>query len=109
MPYVVTENCIRCLYMDCVSVCPVDCFRKGEAMLVIHPDACIDCGVCEPACPAQAIRRDDDRDGTRWLAFNARFAEEWPRICEKGHPPGDADDWRGRSGKSAMVFGADGP
>lgn len=109
MPYVVTENCIRCRYMDCVGVCPVDCFHAGEAMLVIHPDECIDCGVCEPACPAEAIRPDDDKEGMRWLAFNARFAEEWPRITEKGRPPDDADDWRGRPGKSAMVFGAAGP
>ena len=60
MTYVVTENCIRCKYMDCVEVCPVDCFYEGENMLVIHPDECIDCGVCEPECPADAIKPDTE-------------------------------------------------
>ena len=46
MTYVVTEACIKCKYTDCVEVCPVDCFYEGENMLVIHPDECIDCGVC---------------------------------------------------------------
>jgi ferredoxin len=53
MTYVVVENCIKCKYMDCVEVCPVDCFYEGDNMLVIHPDECIDCGVCEPECPAE--------------------------------------------------------
>ena len=69
MTYVVTEACIKCKYMDCVEVCPVDCFYEGENMLVINPDECIDCGVCEPECPPKAIVPDtekgiDDRDGT---------------------------------------------
>ncbi|WP_420103991.1 ferredoxin FdxA [Bosea sp. (in: a-proteobacteria)] len=109
MPYVVTENCIRCLYMDCVAVCPVDCFRLGDAMLVIHPEECIDCGVCEPACPVQAIRPDGDPEAGRWQAFNARFAEAWPRISEKRAPPADAEVWRERPGKEALILGADGP
>ena len=58
MTYVVVENCIKCKYTDCVEVCPVDCFYEGENMLVIHPDECIDCGVCEPECPAEAIKPD---------------------------------------------------
>src|SRR3546814_9522419 len=56
MTYVVTDACIRCKYMDCVEVCPVDCFYEGENMLVINPSECIDCGVCEPECPAEAIQ-----------------------------------------------------
>ena len=60
MTYVVTEACIKCKYMDCVEVCPVDCFYDGENMLVIHPDECIDCGVCEPECPAEAIMPDTE-------------------------------------------------
>ncbi len=68
MTYVVTENCIRCKYMDCVEVCPVDCFYVGEnMMLVIHPDECIDCGVCEPECPVEAIVADSDDKATPWL------------------------------------------
>ncbi len=58
MTYLVTEGCIACKYTDCVEVCPVDCFYAGENMLVIHPGECIDCGVCEPECPVDAIRPD---------------------------------------------------
>ena len=68
MTYVVTENCIRCKYMDCVEVCPVDCFYVGENMLVIAPDECIDCGVCEPECPAEAIVPDSDDNAAVWAA-----------------------------------------
>ena len=63
MPYVVTEACLKCKYTDCVEVCPVDCFYEGENMLVIHPDECIDCGVCEPECPAEAILPDVEAEG----------------------------------------------
>ena len=83
MTYVVTENCIRCKYMDCVEVCPVDCFYEGETMLVIHPDECIDCGVCEPECPANAIKPDTEPDMQQWLALNAEYARVWPNISEK--------------------------
>jgi len=97
--YVVTEQCIRCKYMDCVEVCPVDCFYEGENMLVIHPDECIDCGVCEPECPTEAIK-DDTEDGLEyWLELNAKFAEEWPNITEIGKVPADADDWKDVDGK----------
>ena len=67
MTYVVVENCIKCKYMDCVEVCPVDCFYEGDNMLVIHPDECIDCGVCEPECPADAIKPDTE-SGSRKVA-----------------------------------------
>ncbi|MEK9692238.1 MAG: ferredoxin FdxA [Rhodospirillaceae bacterium] len=94
MTYVVTENCIRCKFMDCVEVCPVDCFYEGENMLVIHPDECIDCGVCEPECPAEAIHPDTDDEAEKFLEVNAKFSEEWPNITRKGEPPADADDWK---------------
>jgi len=70
--------------MDCVEVCPVDCFYEGENMLVIHPDECIDCGVCEPECPVDAIVPDteDDPDG-KWLEINSKYAEIWPVIHPK--------------------------
>ncbi len=74
MTYVVTENCIKCKYMDCVEVCPVDCFYEGENMLVIHPDECIDCGVCEPECPAEAIKPDTEPGLEQWLKLNADLA-----------------------------------
>jgi CarD family transcriptional regulator len=76
MTYIVTDNCIKCKYMDCIEVCPVDCFYEGENMLVIHPDECIDCGVCEPECPADAIKPDTEPGLDRWLKINADF---WPR------------------------------
>jgi ferredoxin len=84
MTYVVTESCIRCKYMDCVEVCPVDCFYVGDNMLVIHPDECIDCGVCEPECPVEAIVADSDDKATPWLERNRTYAIEWPNITRKG-------------------------
>ena len=74
MAYVVTEQCIRCKYMDCVEVCPVDCFYEGENMLVINPNECIDCGVCEPECPAEAIVPDTEPNLEKWSELNAKFS-----------------------------------
>jgi NAD-dependent dihydropyrimidine dehydrogenase PreA subunit len=70
MTYVVTDACIKCKYMDCVEVCPVDCFYEGENMLVINPSECIDCGVCEPECPAEAILPDTENGLEKWLELN---------------------------------------
>ncbi len=83
MPYVVTESCIKCKYMDCCEVCPVDCFYEGENMLVINPDECIDCGVCEPECPAEAIIPDSDSNSEKWLSLNEEFSSKWPNIVRK--------------------------
>ena len=80
MTFVVVENCIKCKYMDCVEVCPVDCFYEGENMLVIHPDECIDCGVCEPECPAEAIKPDTEPGLEKWLGLNADMSKAWPNI-----------------------------
>lgn len=101
MTYVVLEACIRCKYQDCVEVCPVDCFYEGENMLVIHPDECIDCGVCEPECPVQAIKPDTEPDLDAWIELNRRLAGLWPNIASKGTPPEDCDLWADRSGKLA--------
>ncbi len=106
MTYVVTEACIRCKYMDCVNVCPVDCFHEGENMLVIQPDECIDCGVCEPECPASAIMPDTAPPAGRWLALNARMAAIWPNVSEKREPPPDADAWKGVENKHDRFFSA---
>ena len=100
MTYVVTENCIRCKYMDCVEVCPVDCFYAGENMLVINPDECIDCGVCEPECPAEAIFPDSDDRAGAWAETNTTYAKTWPNITRKGTPPADADEWKDKPGKA---------
>ncbi|MEX0924071.1 MAG: ferredoxin FdxA [Rhodovibrionaceae bacterium] len=94
MTYVVAESCIRCKYTDCVQVCPVDCFYEGENMLVIHPDECIDCGVCEPECPVDAIKPDTEPGIARWLELNAEFAKIWPVITEAKTPPADAEEWK---------------
>ncbi|MCB2101044.1 MAG: ferredoxin family protein [Rhodobacterales bacterium] len=99
MTFVITEACIKCKYQDCVEVCPVDCFYEGENCLVIHPDECIDCGVCEPECPAEAILPDTDPAGAEWVEFNREFSAAWPNITAKGAVPEDADDWRGVEGK----------
>jgi ferredoxin len=106
MTYVVTENCIRCKFMDCVEVCPVDCFYVGANMLVIHPDECIDCGVCEPECPAEAIVPDSDDKATDWLEHNRSYSASWPNITRKGTPPDDAEEWKDKPGK-AELFSAD--
>lgn len=104
MTYVVTDACIACKYTDCVSVCPVDCFHEGETMLVIDPAECIDCGVCEPECPADAIRADTEPDAQDWVAFNARYAALWPVITEMKDPLPEAAVMDGRAGKLETHF-----
>jgi ferredoxin len=88
--------------MDCVEVCPVDCFYAGENMLVINPDECIDCGVCVPECPADAIFADSDPAATAdWLELNRVHAMRWPNMTHKDRPPPDADAWNGVEDKVA--------
>ncbi|MCB9959899.1 MAG: ferredoxin family protein [Rhodospirillaceae bacterium] len=107
MTYVVTEACIKCKYTDCVEVCPVDCFYEGENMLVIHPDECIDCGVCEPECPADAIKPDTDSDAAeKWLELNREYAEIWPNLTRQIDAPADADAWKDVPDKFAKHFSA---
>ena len=107
MTYVVVENCIKCKYMDCVEVCPVDCFYEGENMLVIHPDECIDCGVCEPECPAEATKPDTESGLEKWLELNAQYAKSWPNITVKREAPPDGKDWDGVPEKFKKFFSAD--
>jgi ferredoxin len=103
MTYVVTENCIKCKFMDCVGVCPVDCFHEGENFLAIDPDECIDCGVCEAECPANAILPDSDPRTEEWKELNARYAPTWPVIAKKGRTPDDAEEWKDKPGKKALL------
>jgi ferredoxin len=96
MAYVVAEPCIKCKYTDCVEVCPVDCFYEGANFLVIHPDECIDCGACEPACPTKAIFPEESLPA-KWKDYtqlNADLAKTWPNISEKKDPLPDADQWK---------------
>lgn len=104
MTYVVTEACIRCKYMDCVDVCPVDCFYEGENMLVIDPDQCIDCGVCVSECPAEAILADTLDEAVKWVELNRDYSKIWPNITKKKQSPADADQWLGVSSKFEKYF-----
>lgn len=101
MTFVVTENCIKCKYTDCVEVCPVDCFHEGPNFLVIDPEECIDCTLCEPECPAEAIFAEDDvpEGQEEFLAINAELSASWPVITQKKDAPDDADEWLGKPGK----------
>ncbi len=96
MPFIVTENCIKCKYTDCVEVCPVDCFHEGPNMLVIDPDECIDCTLCEPECPVEAIMSEDDvsDEQRKFIELNAELSAQWPVINEIKDAPADADDWK---------------
>ena len=93
MTYIVNEECINCKYKDCVEVCPVDCFYEGENMLVIHPEECIDCGVCEIECPIDAIWPDTKPEAEKWVEINRTYAEKWPVITRNGPEMPDAKAW----------------
>lgn len=97
MTYVVVENCIKCKYTDCVEVCPVDCFHKGPNFLVIDPEECIDCSLCEMECPVTAIFAEDELpdDQQDFLQLNKELSAKWPVITEKKDAPPDADKWDG--------------
>jgi len=104
MTHVVLENSIRCECMDCVEVCPVDCFYESETMLAIHPDECSNCGVCVPECPAEAIVPDSEPFDPVWLSINRQYASQWPNITQKKAPPADADAMNGAPNKYEEFF-----
>ena len=97
MTFVVTDNCIKCKYTDCVEVCPVDCFHEGSNFLVIDPDECIDCSLCVPECPAEAIFAEDDlpEDQLHFIKINADLSMKWPVISEMKDHATDATEWDG--------------
>lgn len=105
MTYVVTDNCIKCKYTDCVEVCPVDCFHEGPNFLVIDPDECIDCTLCEPECPAEAIFAEDDVPAgmENFTELNAELSREWPVITEMKPAPEDAAEWDGVKDKLKLL------
>ena len=108
MTHVVSENSIQCKFTDCVDVCPVDCFREGPNMLVIDPDECIDCAVCIPECPANAIYAEEDlpKDQLAFIKLNAELAHAsgWKSITKRKPAPADADDWLNKPGKLANLI-----
>jgi len=103
MSYVVTENCIRCKYTDCVEVCPVDCFYEGKNMLVINPDECIDCGVCEPECPVEAIKVADESN-LKDQEINRAMSLKWPNITQSKPPLPEAEEAKYETDKFNKYF-----
>jgi len=104
MTYVVTQACLKCKYTDCVEVCPVDCFYEGDAMLVIHPEQCIDCGVCVPVCPPNAILADTDPDAAQWLELNRQYSASWPNLRTKKQPLPEAEEYKTTPDKMQRFF-----
>jgi len=105
MAFVVTQKCIQCKYTDCVDVWPVDCFYEGPNFLVIHPDECIDCALCEPECPAQAIKSEDDLrpEEDLFYTLNTELSELWPNINHRKAPLADAEKWNGTEDKLKLL------
>jgi ferredoxin len=105
MTFVVTESCIKCKYTDCVEVCPVDCFHEGPNFLVIDPDECIDCTLCEPECPVDAIYSEEEIPAgqEQFKKINAELAKEWPVLTERKPAPPDADEWKDRPEKLPLL------
>ena len=106
MTYIVKDECIKCKLTDCVDVCPVDCFYEGPNFLVIHPDECIDCALCEPECPVEAIFADDElpEDQQQLLDIAAELAESWPNISEKKEALPEAETWNGKPNKIDLLI-----
>ncbi len=105
MTYVITENCIKCKYTDCVEVCPVDCFHEGPNFLVINPDECIDCSLCEPECPINAIISEEDitDENKHFLEINQKLSQKWPILTEIKPAPADAKEWENKPGKLKLL------
>ncbi len=109
MTYIVKDECIKCKLTDCVEVCPVDCFYEGENMLVIDPNECIDCGVCEPECPIDAIVPESDEnlsseEKEKWLLLNKKFSAIWPNISKKKDPMENHEKFRNLKNKYDKHF-----
>ena len=104
MTYIVNDKCIKCKHTDCVDVCPVDCFYEGKNMLVINPDECIDCGVCEPECPVDAILSDTEDGTAKWVDINEKYSKLWPNINEKKDSLPDAKKYESEENKFNKYF-----
>ena len=104
MAFIVGDACVKCKLTDCVEVCPVDCFYEGPNMLVINPDECIDCALCEPECPIDAIEPDTSQSAEKWLDINKKYSEIWPNIAVKKDPPKDSDKFKDEKNKFEKYF-----
>lgn len=104
MPFIVTDACIRCKFTDCVAVCPVNCFYEGESMLVISQAECIDCGICVPECPVEAIVPDSEPGKEMWVEMNEKYSTIWPNIDNSRKHDPSAEQYRGLSGKYEKYF-----
>ena len=110
MTFVVTEQCIKCKFTDCVDVCPVDCFHEGPNFLVINPDGCIDCALCIPECPVDAIYEESDLpdEFQEYIKINADLSTRWPEILATQDPREDAEDWADKPDKrGALILESD--
>tara|TARA_Y100000991_G_C21969797_1_gene348777 strand:- start:307 stop:630 length:324 start_codon:yes stop_codon:yes gene_type:complete len=105
MAFIVTDSCIECKHTDCVEVCPVDCFYEGENFLVISPDECIDCGLCEPECPVDAIFSEDElpADQIKFIEINEQLSKEWPNITQKKDALSQADKYKNQKDKFNLL------
>ena len=109
MTYIINDKCIKCKLMDCVEVCPVDCFYEGDNMLVIKPDECIDCGVCEPECPINAIEPDTNDDVSHWVTHNTKYSSLWPNITKKRPQDVPIDEKKWREQKNKLKYFSEKP
>ncbi len=108
MAFIVCEPCIKCKYTDCVSVCPVACFKEGANMLIIDPDECIDCGVCVDECPVTAIFPEEEVP-EKWhdfIALNAKYSSDWPTIEAAKDPMDTAEDFKSVENKRDQFIAA---
>ncbi|GAA3308508.1 ferredoxin family protein [Streptomyces cinereospinus] len=107
MTHVVTEQCVHCKFAECITYCPVACFREAGTFLVIDPEECIDCGNCVEACPADAIYPEDELPPELQpaLEWNSRLALQLPLATTDVAPLADAEDWVGRPDKWRTLKG----
>lgn len=105
MAFIVTDSCIECKHTDCVEVCPVDCFYEGENFLVINPDECIDCGLCEPECPVDAIFSEDElpADQIKFIEINEELSKKWPNISQKKDALPQAEEYKSQKDKFNLL------
>tara|TARA_X000000368_G_scaffold10804_1_gene8665 strand:- start:8971 stop:9297 length:327 start_codon:yes stop_codon:yes gene_type:complete len=105
MAFVVTDACINCKHTDCVEVCPVDCFYEGDNFIVINPEECIDCGLCEPACPVKAIYAEDELppDQIPFVEINDNLSRKWPNLTQKKDALPEAEKYADVKNKIGML------